>query len=238
MSETRKKQEAIGPVLHKTEPVSGFAAALQHLHALGHPLHIVTARPEFTRPWVYDWLGRYGITAGSGETDVIAVIWFTSVFAGMNETKAESTEEGEEKSEAQLKEAYKQSIGEGKGGKKKLKVRPPTSHLRHIDTDSQILQSIGASLFIDDHYGNLEPAIQAIPQIPCLLFGKYGWNAYHSGAETPAELLSYDERTEQGLELPKRNIEMVAGLKRVDGWNEVVKWVEAWDQGAVKSTKA
>jgi hypothetical protein len=218
MSETRKKQEAIGPVLHKTEPVSGSAAALRDLRALGHSLHIVTARPEFTRPWVYEWLGRYDITVGSEETDVIAAIWYTSAFAGMNETKAESTEEGEEKSEAQLEEAYKQSVGEGRGRKKKLKVRPPTSHLRHVHTDVQILQSIGASLFIDDHYGNLEPAIQAIPQIPCLLFGKYGWNAYHSGAETPAELMSYDERIEQGLELPKRDIEMVAGLE--SGWVE------------------
>jgi hypothetical protein len=47
--------------------------------------------------------------------------------------------------------------------------------------------------------------------------------------------MSYDERIEQGLELPKRDIEMVAGLERVDGWHEVVQWVEAWDLATAKA---
>jgi hypothetical protein len=98
--------------------------------------------------------------------------------------------------------------------------------------DNEVLRKINASLFIDDHHGNLEPIVHSEPRIPCLLFGKYVWNMHRSGAETPAELMSYDERVSGGLHLPKEEIEMVDGLERAETWGDVVKWVVAWDAKA------
>jgi hypothetical protein len=63
-----------------------------------------------------------------------------------------------------------------------------------------------------------------------LLFGKYAWNMHRSGGETPVELMSYDERVSEGVQLPKEEIELVDGLERAETWVDVVKWVEAWDE--------
>jgi hypothetical protein len=125
---------------------------------------------------------------------------------------------------------FKLSVGQGSSGKKKLKVGPLIITLDL--TNHQVLRAINASLFIDDHHGNLEPILNSHPQIPCLLFGKYGWNMHRSGAETPAELMSHAERIRQGFQLPREEIEMVEGLERTEGWDDVIRWVKAWDRAA------
>lgn len=63
--------------LSKKIPIPGFADALHTLHALGHPLHLVTSRPESHRGVVTDWLAQQGITIGIGDEDVIAGVWLT-----------------------------------------------------------------------------------------------------------------------------------------------------------------
>jgi hypothetical protein len=123
-----EKKKHLEFILPKTVPVPGFAAALRKLHDLGHPLHIVTARPEDCRAQVIEWLAQNGITVGFGENDVVAALWFTHGF------ELESTTEGpgEKVSEGGLGEGdlntslqamYKQSVGQGSSGKKKLNVR-------------------------------------------------------------------------------------------------------------------
>jgi hypothetical protein len=98
----------------------------------------------------------------------------------------------------------------------------------------KVLRAINASLFIDDHYDNLEPIVTSHPQIPCLLFGNFGWNRYTSGMGemSPVELMSYAERINEGLDLPMKEIELVDGLERVENWDKVIKWVKAWDRAA------
>jgi len=55
---------------------------------------------------------------------------------------------------------------------------------------------------------------------------------HRSGAATSAELMSHDERIKSGLQLQKEEIEMVDGLERTEGWDDVIKWVKAWDRAA------
>jgi hypothetical protein len=55
---------------------------------------------------------------------------------------------------------------------------------------------------------------------------------HRSGADTPAELMSHAERIKAGVQLPREEVEMVDGLERTEGWDDVIKWVKAWDRAA------
>lgn len=55
---------------------------------------------------------------------------------------------------------------------------------------------------------------------------------HRSGADTPADLMSHAERIKAGVRLPKEEIEMVDGLERTERWDDVIKWVKAWDRAA------
>jgi len=55
---------------------------------------------------------------------------------------------------------------------------------------------------------------------------------HRSGADTTAELMSHAERIKAGVQLPREEIEMVDGLERTEGWDDVIKWVKAWDRAA------
>jgi hypothetical protein len=55
---------------------------------------------------------------------------------------------------------------------------------------------------------------------------------HRSGAETPVELMSYAERIQHGHQLPKQEIELGNGLERAEGWDDVIRWVKAWDRAA------
>lgn len=120
-----------------------------------------------------------------------------------------------------LKDIWREGAGKGKGGLGKLKV----------------LRRIKAALFIDDHYGNLEPIVQAEPPIPCLLFGIYGWNRSRNGLTSPVELMDYDQRTPRGLAFPFE--EIMTGkdhkLRWTETWDDVIRWVKEWDREAVDS---
>lgn len=94
------------------------------------------------------------------------------------------------------------------------------------------MKAIGASLFIDDNYGNLEPIISANPPITCLLFGDYPWNQTRSGVNTPGEMMSFADRQKAGLDITVEDIEMGLNMKRVKNWTEVVEWVKRWDEAA------
>jgi hypothetical protein len=107
--------------------VPGFVEGLKALHAMGHPIHIVTARSPDSHDDIIAWLGELGITVGTGEDDTIAALWFTDTYGG---TKPELGEPGstasaierEEKLNEQLKEVWRDGVGKGKGGKSKLRA--------------------------------------------------------------------------------------------------------------------
>ena len=124
-TEVEQKKKVLEFILPKTVPVPGFAAALRKLHALGHPLHIVTARPEKCRPQMTEWLAEHGIGVGFGDDDVVAALWFTHGFglpASAAGGEVEKKEVSDEELNAELQEMFKQSVGQGSSGKKKLKV--------------------------------------------------------------------------------------------------------------------
>ncbi|KAK4686223.1 hypothetical protein P7C73_g3906, partial [Tremellales sp. Uapishka_1] len=210
-AEVARKTAALANVLPKTLPVPGFVSALQTLAALGHPLHIVTSRREDERPAVIEWLAQQGITVGLGDDDVIKMVWFTATYKEANVISPDGIQD--EEWNEKLKEVYR-TIGGGKGGLGKLKV----------------LRAINASLFIDDHHGNLEPILSATPPIPCLLFGAYKWNSGKSGANSPAELMSHQERLEAGMQLTREEIREEKGLWRAKRWGDVLEWVREWDR--------
>jgi hypothetical protein len=136
----------------------------------------------------------------------------------------------DEELNASLQELFKNKVASGGSGRMKLNVSHySTSNCERL-LSPQVLRGINASLFIDDHHGNLEPIVHSQPQIPCLLFGKYAWNMHRSGGETPVELMSHEQRVAGGLDLPKHEIELVDGLERAETWEDVIKWVQAWDQ--------
>jgi hypothetical protein len=44
--------------------------------------------------------------------------------------------------------------------------------------------------------------------------------------------MSHAERIRQGVQLPREEIVMVEGLERTEGWDDVIRWVQAWDRAA------
>ncbi|RSH87358.1 hypothetical protein EHS25_003267 [Saitozyma podzolica] len=220
-ADAARKMKGLDRLLHKTAPVPGFVEGLKALHAMGHPIHIVTARSPASHDDIVAWLGELGITVGTGEEDTIAALWFTDTYGGTKPELGErgSTEsaiEREEKLNEQLKEVWREGVGKGKGGKIKLRA--------------SVLRAINAALFIDDHHGNLQPILDADPPVPCLLFGTYAWNRSRSGVSSPVELMSYEERLASGLALPASQIEEGNGLYRAATWVDVVKFVKDWDE--------
>lgn len=71
-ADVARKVQTLNQLLPKAAPIPGFAAALRTLHSFGHPIHIVTSRPESDRETVTEWLEQQGITIGLGPEDVIA----------------------------------------------------------------------------------------------------------------------------------------------------------------------
>ncbi len=69
--------EPISPT-EKKGAVSGLHLALKQLHELGHPLHLVSARPASDRAAMVFWLSSQGINVGIGQDDLVAALWFTS----------------------------------------------------------------------------------------------------------------------------------------------------------------
>ncbi|WWD17320.1 hypothetical protein CI109_101760 [Kwoniella shandongensis] len=211
-ADVSRKVKTLNQILHKTLPVPGFASALRLLHSFGHPIHIVTSRPESDR-----------------QADVIAAAWFTGsyVSAYPNLEEKGDTEEAKQREKElneRLKALWKEGADKGKSGLAKL----------------EILRKINASLFIDDHHGNIEPIINAQPPIPCLLFGTYGWNKASSGLSSPIAMMDYDQRMQFGLPLPFEEIPEGKdhGLHRTKGWEEVIRWVKEWDREAEGNVSA
>nr|KIR50221.1 hypothetical protein I312_00152 [Cryptococcus bacillisporus CA1280] len=207
-------------------PIPGFVAALPTRHSFGHPIHIVTSRPESDRKNVTEWLQQQGIIIGLGPEDVIAAAWFTGTYSSAypeigKKGDTESAIEREDVLNDKLKDIWREGVGKGKNGLGKLKV----------------LRRINAALFIGDHYGNLEPIVQAEPPIPCLLFGIYGWNRSRNGLTSPVELMDYDQRTSRGLAFPFEEIMTGKDHKhhRTETWDDVIRWVKEWDREAVDS---
>lgn len=142
-SETNRKIKHLEQGLPHTKPVPGFAAALRKLHALGHPIHVVTARHERCRGQIIEWLAKYGITVGQGAKDVIAEIWTTNAF-GLNPseskvapdqdaqqvqpdnaadvTDVEKAANDERELNANLLQMFKAQVASGGSGKRKLEV--------------------------------------------------------------------------------------------------------------------
>ncbi|WWC89374.1 uncharacterized protein L201_004297 [Kwoniella dendrophila CBS 6074] len=224
-ADVARKVQTLGDLLPLTAPVPGFVEGVKELHELGHPMYIVTSRPKSDKQGIKEWLIKQGITIGSNPDDVIKETYFTGTYD-------ENEDEFEKELNERLKQIWKEGAGKGKGGLGKLKI----------------LKQINASLFIDDHHGNLEPIIQSFemkeyetqnekPKIECLLFGEYNWNKSKSGLNSPVELMDYDQRKLQNLEIPFQKIEF--GQKencfRVKDWKELVEWVKEWDRQAVRS---
>ncbi|WVW83871.1 hypothetical protein I302_105893 [Kwoniella bestiolae CBS 10118] len=221
-AEVARKVQTLNNLLPLTTPIPGFAEGLTTLHNLGHPIHIVTSRPESDKQSLVDWLSAQGITIGPAPGDVIAEAHFTGSYGDVNKSIEPRGTDDESESELneRLKELWKDGVGKGKGGLAKLKI----------------LRTINASLFIDDHHGNLEPIVSASPPIPCLLFGEYGWNRSRSGVTSPVEMMDYNERMSSGLPLPFQEIRFgkEENMYRVRDWEELVEWVKKWDGEGVE----
>ncbi|KAK8864382.1 hypothetical protein IAR55_001630 [Kwoniella newhampshirensis] len=223
-ADVSRKVKTLNQILPQTLPIPGFAEALRTLRSLGHPIHIVTSRPEADRQVVSEWLMTHGgITIGNAADDVIAAAWFTGIYSSAypaleDKGDTESAKAREEELNSRLKEIWKEGADEGKSGLAKL----------------EILRKISASLFIDDHHGNLEPIVNATPSIPCLLFGSYGWNRASSGFSSPVAMMDYDQRIAMGLPLPFEEIPEGRDhrLHRTKDWDDVVRWVKQWDREA------
>lgn len=221
-----RKVKTLNQLLPKTAPIPGFPAALRTLHSFGHPIHIVTSRPESDREAVTEWLEQQGITIGLSSEDVIAAAWFPGTYSSAypeigKKGETECAIARENVLNDKLKDIWKEGVGKGKGSLGKLEV----------------LRCINAALFIDDHYGNLEPIVKAEPPIPCLLFGIYGWNRSHNGLTSPVELMDYDQRMSRRLAFPFA--EIMTGkdhkLHRTETWDDVIRWVKEWDREAAES---
>lgn len=74
---------------------SAFVHALTEIHALGLPVHLITARPEQDRPGVIAWVERQGITVGSGDEDIVKAVWFLDGFV-IDKTAVSRVGTGEE----------------------------------------------------------------------------------------------------------------------------------------------
>ncbi|WVO16271.1 hypothetical protein L204_103946 [Cryptococcus depauperatus] len=222
-ADVARKFKTLNQLLSQTSPIPGVANALQILHSFGHPIHMVTSRPETDREAVIDWLQKEGITIGTQSQDTIEAIWFTGSFSFAypelgSKGDTESAIEREKNLNRKLKEIWKESIGQGRSGLAKLRI----------------LRQINASLLIDDHHGDIEPMLKADLPIPCILFGEYGWNRSRSGVSSPTELMHYEERTSKGLEIPCEAILTGKdhGLYRARTWEDVLEWVKEWDRDA------
>jgi hypothetical protein len=123
-----RKLAKLANLLPKTTPVPGFASALRALHSLGHPLHIITARPPSCRADVIDWLAQQGITVGAGPEHIIQEAWFVNTFGDSKKAvigpkgDTESAIEREKDLNDRLKEIFSRGVGKGKGGLVKLEV--------------------------------------------------------------------------------------------------------------------
>ena len=85
---------------------------------------------------------------------------------------------------------------------------------------------------IDDSIENSLKCVHANPPVPVLLFGNNEWNQRESKYSNINEELSFEQRLAQegGREFWKEekvHIPEGAPLTRVNGWDEVVAWVEA-----------
>jgi hypothetical protein len=136
--DVENKKKPFEFILPKTVPVPGFAAALRKLHALGHPLHIVTARPEDCRAQVIGWLAEHGIGVGFGDNDVVAAVWFTHGFAlptSPGGANGAVQEVGNKQLDVEVQAMFKASVGQGSTGNKKLKVCCITAANLHAKTN-------------------------------------------------------------------------------------------------------
>ncbi|KAK4689009.1 hypothetical protein P7C73_g1083, partial [Tremellales sp. Uapishka_1] len=189
---------------HEREPVPGMVLAFQRLKDLGYQLHIVTSRADSHRETLTKWFEEAGVSVGPGK--LIEDMWFTGGLGA-------SPEEAQELNKEMLEE-WRLNYTKQSGGEKKLR-----------QSTTQLCQAIGASILVDDQYGNFPPMLEN-SDIHCLLFGDYAWNQNDIDFSDPADLLSHAERQEQGLVLAKRDIKEGGRLKRVKDWKEVVEFVE------------
>jgi hypothetical protein len=125
--DVERKLAKLTGLLPKTAPVPGFVTALKTLHSLGHPLHIVTARPVDSKADVIEWLAQQGLSVGREPEHVIKGAWFTNTYGelkGVVGPKGDTESEVEREKELieRLKEICRSGIGKGKGGMGKLKV--------------------------------------------------------------------------------------------------------------------
>jgi hypothetical protein len=99
----------------------------------------------------------------------------------------------------------------------------------------QILHAIKAELLIDDHFRNVDSAVQANPPIKSILFGAYPWNQLRWGVETPQDTMTYDERISAGhVDYLKTLTDdrLFEGTARARDWDDVIRYVEQWDYEA------
>ncbi|WVO22348.1 uncharacterized protein IAS62_003678 [Cryptococcus decagattii] len=193
----------------RAPPVPGAKEALQKLKDMGYCLIIITARSESQREGTEDWIMEY-------LPDIFDEIHFTGAFQDLEPTKEEH--EGH---------AARKAIVSHKK-RSKAEIIHNTSSLFLIDDSAENAYDIATSCYAHPHATKV------------LLFGAYPWNAVVQSPEStlPIEKMTYVAKKEKGLlgeseKLRKDKIQkgwLPEGVIRVNGWKDVLKWVEAFDK--------
>lgn len=91
---------------------------------MGHPIHVVTARPEMFKSHIEDWLRLHGVSVGPGDQDTVVAVWCCSSYSKEPLPERRDTASGIEEEEA-LNKRLLGMFGKGKSGGTKLKVSLP-----------------------------------------------------------------------------------------------------------------
>ncbi|KAJ9109896.1 hypothetical protein QFC19_001876 [Naganishia cerealis] len=214
-------------VLQWAKPVMSVREALLKLKAIGHPLHIVTARSQDEKPFVIEWLKRHDLfDLWEGMHFIGAFQFVTDIRNSNANANANTNAKGSLSKESEAAEGDNPAA---------MEQRLKDAFLKSADKNSKVAvsgKSINAALLIDDHVLNVDKAARA--GVECLLFGdKYRWNQRRWGMETPEDVMPFEERKQAGLPLPPLNFELSPGVERAADWSAVVEWVVRWDNEAM-----
>ena len=92
-----------------------------------------------------------------------------------------------------------------------------------------MIRALNAALCIDGPDGELESKLKPTPTIPCLVIGPNTHSRASSCLSSPVEV-SGSEWMGPSVPKPLGDVQRVEGSYRMEGWEDVVRWIREWDQ--------